>query len=140
MGTYQKEKDILEIYKQRRYNELLNEKNAKIDETKKKDPIESFKNKVLKEYVKIYNANRGDFIELKEEEAFINFESSLTPKTIDEIYKIETEFQDKLDDRDRLIQEVKAQIEICENREQEIAIYKMYGILDESGKIYDYKK
>ena len=141
MGTYQKEKNILEIYKQRKYNELLNERNEKIEAIKNKDEIQNFKKKAIKEFVKIYNANKAESAyELKEDTTYIGLEYELTQKSIDAINDIEKVFNDKIDERDRLMQEVKAQVEICENREQESAIYKMHGILNDDGKIFDYKK
>lgn len=63
-----------------------------------------------------------------------------TEATTKAIEEVEKEYQDKMDDRDRLIEEVNAQLKSVETYEQEMAIYRLYGIIDENGKIYDYKK
>lgn len=140
MKTYNKEKDILEIYAQRRYNELLKEKRVKIEEVEKGDPIKNLVEKVNAEYIKLLNTGKTTDL-IPDDKMLINLMGAdYTEETFNKLEKIEKTFQDKIDERDRMIQEVKAQVDLCEDREQEIAIYKMYGIMTDDGKIYDYKR
>lgn len=127
-------KNILEIYKKRKYNEFLIEKRAKIEELENNDVIGKFVKESNENYKKLYEEVFGNTLEF---EMYVGYK--LTPKTVEAMDKVEKEFKDKMDDRDRLIEEVQAQVDIVETYEQEIAIYKKYGILDEDGKVYDYK-
>lgn len=126
-------KNILEIYKKRKYNEFLIEKRAK-------------KEKVTNDFAKLaedYNEKLLEKLTAEgRENLFDNYKVSYTPvsKVAQETLEtIEKEFQDKMDDRNRLIEEIQSQIDICETYEQKLDIYKKYGVIDKHGKLYDYK-
>ena len=127
------ENDIIRIYKKRKYNEYLIEKRenlAKVED-KYKELADEYNTKLL-ELLK-EDSNEG---------AYERFMVNITPmskEAEEEVAKIEKEFKDKMDDRNRLVDEVLAQIALCETREASIEVYKAYGILDTDGKIYDYR-
>ena len=130
------EKNILEVYKKRRYNELLIEKRAKIAEVEKEDKFQQ----LVDEYNKNVNellVTEGRNTEVGDYDVVVYTMSDATKKAIEEI---ETAFKDKMDDRDRIIEEVKALEMLCDCTEEYEALYKKFGILDKDGKIYDYKK
>ena len=96
-----------------------------------------------KELADEYNKNLLDLLkEDSNEGAYDDYKIEVVPmskEAQDEVAKIEKDFKDKMDDRNRLVDEVMAQIELCVNREEAIEVYKAYGILDTEGKIYDYR-
>lgn len=127
------ENDIIRIYKKRKYNEYLIEKREKLAkvENKYEALAEEYNSKLL-ELLKEDN-NEG---------AYEDFMITVTPvskEASEQIEVIEKEFKDKMDDRNRLVDEVLAQITLCETRDEKIEVYKSYGILDAENKIYDYK-
>lgn len=126
-------KTILEVYKKRRYNELLIEKREKLDKLKDgfSGLMQEYNEKLLELFKK---ENREDL--------FDNFKLlvSYTPKSKQaKIDEIEKAFKDAMDDRNRLVEEVEAQLDLCTTREEYLEVFKLYGIVDENGKIYDYK-
>lgn len=130
-------KNIIEVYKKRKYNEFLINKREKEEEIRKKDEFvkitDNFKNKV-KEYAEKNN--------LADVECILNsifIPNILTKESQEALKKAEVEFKDNMDERNRIVEEVEAQLMIVETYEQEIEILKKYGILDENGKIYDYR-
>lgn len=130
-------KNIIEVYKKRKYNEFLINKREKEEEIRKKDEFvkitDNFKNKV-KEYAEKNN--------LADVECILNsifIPNILTKESQEALKKAEVEFKDNMDERNRIVEEVEAQLMIVETYEQEIEILKRYGILDENGKIYDYR-
>ena len=129
------DKNILEVYKKRKYNEFLIEKRAKIEALKNNDPFGKFVNEINKKYIDLARKNGDDLADDFEFACAYKF-TDATEKAIEEV---ENAFKDKMDDRDRVIEEVTAQLMSIENYDQEMAIYKRYGIIDENGLIYDYK-
>lgn len=126
-------KTILDVYKKRRYNELLIEKREKLDKLKDgfSGLMQEYNEKLLELFKK---ENREDL--------FDNFKLlvSYTPKSKQaKIDEIEKAFKDAMDDRNRLVEEVEAQLDLCTTREEYLEVFKLYGIVDENGKIYDYK-
>ena len=137
------DKNILEVYKKRVYNELLIEKRAKIEEIKNNDPVVKACNKAVEELKKVL-ADNGieNYVSFGIENGKLVTEYHvLTEDTRKAIEETEVAFKDKMDDRDRIVEEVTARLMAVESYEQEMAIYEKYGIIDkETGKIYDYKK
>jgi hypothetical protein len=127
-------KNILEIYKKRLYNKYLIEKRAKIEEIENNDVIGKFVKETNEKYNELLKENGFDMENAK----LIGF-TVFTKTTVDAIEKVEKEFKDKMDDRDRLIEEIQAQVQITETYEQEMDIYKKYGVIDENGHLYDYR-
>lgn len=130
---FMENKNVIEVFKKRKYNEYLIEKREKCA-------------KVEDKYTKLADEYNTKLLELlkedKRENAFDGYKVNYCP-TSDEYVKaieeIEKDYKDKMDDRDRLIEEVIAQTMLCETYEQKMAVYKNYGIVDKHGKIYDYK-
>lgn len=127
------ENNIIRIYKKRKYNEYLIEKREQLAN-------------VGDEYSKLAEEYNTKLLELlkadNKEESYEYFKVQGTPvskEAQEKIAEIEKAFKDKMDDRNRLVDEVMAQIELCETREEAIEVYKAYGILDTDGKIYDYR-
>ena len=130
------DKNILEVYKKRKYNEYLIEKRAKIEEIENKDEFRKLIDKFNNDINKLLE-KEGRKDEIGRYDLGIDL---LSPSSREAIDAVEKDYQDKIDDRDRLIEEVNAQLKSIETYEQEMAIYKLYNIIDENGKIYDYKK
>ena len=131
------EKTILEVYKKRVYNELLIAKREKIEKLKEADPYGKFVKEINKNYIDLARKNGDDLADDFEFACAYKF-TDATEKAIEEVEK---EFKDKMDDRDRVVEEVTARLMVTETYEQEMEIYTNYGIIDEkTGKIYDYKK
>lgn len=132
----EKIKDIIEVYKKRRYNELLIEKREKIEKIENEDKFRKLVNeynKKLEEALKTENKLN----------VFSNYAISISlieEKTASKIEEVEKWFKDEMDERDRIVEEVRAIESLYETTEELIDIYKKYGILQEDGKIYDYRK
>ena len=127
------ENDIIRIFKKRKYNEYLIEKRenlAKVED-KYKELANEYNTKLL-ELLK-EDSNEGAY------EAFMVNVTPMSKEAEETIARIEKDFKDKMDDRNRLVDEVLAQIALCETREEKIEVYKAYDILDADGKIYDYR-
>ena len=136
-------KDILEVYKKRIYNELLIEKRAKIEEAENNDPVVKAFNKAVEELKKVLADNDiTNMVTISLENGDLSYSGYTTTKATGKaVEEAEKEFKDKMDDRDRVVEEVTARLLAVETYEQEMEIYKTYGIIDkETGKIYDYKK
>lgn len=129
-------KNIIEVFKKRKYNEFLINKREKEEEIRKKDEFvkitDNFKNKI-KEYAEKNNLDVEGIL------ASICIPDIISKETKEALEKVEVEFKDNMDERNRIVEEVEAQLMIVETYEQEIEILKKYGILDENGKIYDYR-
>lgn len=127
------ENNIIRIYKKRKYNEYLIEKREKIAEVEDK----------FKTLADEYNAKLLELLQEENNEgAYEGFMVNYTPVSKDaqeKIDAIEKDFKDKMDDRNRLVDEVLAQIALCETRDEMLEVYKAYGILDDNNKIYDYR-
>lgn len=126
-------KNILEIYKKRKYNEFLIEKREKEE-------------KLSNDYAKLaeeYNSKLLAMLTAEGKEvAYEDYRLTYYPipkATVEALAEIDQNFKDKMDDRDRLIEEIQSQIDICETYEQKLDIYKKYGVLDKAGKLYDYR-
>lgn len=127
------ENNIIRIYKKRKYNEFLIKKRIKLDEVENK----------YKALMDGYNAELLKLLEEDHEENMYDAYAIKTPfiskETIAKIDEIKKEFKDSMDERDRLVDEVNAQLELCESRDDMLAVFRAYGILDENNKIYDYR-
>lgn len=127
------ENNIIRIYKKRKYNEYLIEKREKIAEVEDK----------YKTLAEEYNAKLLELLkEDSNEGAYERYSVLYTPiskEAQDKFDAIEKDFKDKMDDRNRLVDEVLAQISLCETRDEMLEVYKSYGILDDNNKIYDYR-
>lgn len=132
-------KNIIEVYKKRKYNEFLIEKRENEDTILKEDGycqiVNDFKNKVKDMLVK---AGKTE-VEIEGILEAFYFPDLKTEETRQALKDNEKEFKDKMDERNRLVEEVEAQLMIVETYEQEIEILKKYGILKQDGTIYDYK-
>lgn len=126
-------KTILEVYKKRRYNELLIEKREAL--SKVTDAYDDL--------AKDYNNKLLDLLKAdKKESLFDCFKVDVMPSTVEKdekINEIEKAFKDAMDDRNRLVEEIEAQLDLCSTREEYNEVFKLYGIIDKKGKIYDYK-
>lgn len=127
------ENNIIRIYKKRKYNEFLIEKRAKLAEVedKYKTLAEEYNNSLL-ELLK-EDSNEGAY------DRYAVIYTPMSKEAQDKIAEIEKDFKDKMDDRNRLVDEVLAQIALCETRDEMLEVYKAYGILDDNNKIYDYR-
>ena len=127
------DKDIVEVYAKRVYNENLIWKREKVKEIEDKDPISSLIDKFVEDYEALTKKHYGEA-----KGVALHAECDMTPKSREAIEEVEKQFKDKMDDRDRLIEEVRA-LEELYDLDTLGDLYKQFGILDENGKIYDYK-
>ena len=135
------DKNILEVYKKRKYNEFLIEKRAKLEEIENNDPVVKAFNKTVENLKKVLADNNiSNMVTISIENGELSYSGyTMADKTVEAMNEVEKAYKDKMDDRDRVIEEVTAQLMSIENYDQEMAIYKRYGIIDENGLIYDYK-
>ena len=135
------DKNILEVYKKRKYNEFLIEKRTKLEEIENNDPVVKAFNKAVENLKKVLADNKiSNMVTISIENGELSYSGyTMADKTVEAMNEVENAFKDKMDDRDRVIEEVTAQLMSIENYDQEMAIYKRYGIIDGNGLIYDYK-
>jgi len=131
-GNYMK---ILNIYENREKDRINKEYNDNRDKIIKGD-------KNLKEYYKIIESIKNYNKKLQESNInygvtvySINTNDFLTQKSKDEIEAAEQTFKIELESINNIIEEVEAQLEICETQESKISVLKSYGILNEEGRI-----
>ena len=137
------DKNILEVWKKRKYNEFLNVKREKIEKAESNDPVVKAFNKAVEELKKVLADNDiTNMVTISFENGELSYSGYTTTKATGKaVEEAEKEFKDNMDDRDRIIEEVTARLQAVETYEQEMEIYKTYGIIDEeTGKIFDYKK
>lgn len=127
------ENNIIRIYKKRKYNEYLiakREAEAKVED-KYKALADEYNGKLL-ELLK--EENREEYYD----DYAVEYRP-ISKEASDKLAEIEKNFKDKMDDRNRLIDEVEAQIDLCSTRDEVLEVYKAYGILNDDNKIYDYR-
>lgn len=122
--------DILRIYKKRKREEYEEARKTK------KENYEDAYTKLKDEY------NKKLLEQLKKD----NKESSYgsykltyaveTEERIKENGKIDEEYYERINKLDKLVDEVKAQLQLCTTREETLEVLKLYKIVDKSGKIY----
>lgn len=129
-------KDIIEVYKKRVYNEKLIEKREKEEEILKADKFRKIEEDTTKKIKDVMIAEG-----LKSEaEHFVFSLGFITEDTKEKLRANDKAFEDAMDERNRIVEEVLAMKELCEDSESLTTMYKKYGILQDNGKIYDYRK
>lgn len=118
------------IYKERKENELREERNKKLDSYE--DPYtklnDEFNKKLLEQLKK---DNMESSYETYERTTKIK-----TDKRRDEESKINEEYNIKREKLSKFVDEVEAQLKLCTTREECLEVLKLYKIVDKSGKIY----
>lgn len=124
---------ILEIYKERTLKEIENNYDKLIKDVLAEDNIQ----KIIKE-----TENQLNVLLDRPEERKISLgcEYLFEPKTQEKIEKLKEERKQAEDKVEKLIEEVKARLEICDDNEiHKVAVLREYGILDKDGRIAEYK-
>lgn len=124
---------ILEIYKERTLKEIENNYDKLIKDVLAEDNIQ----KIIKE-----TENQLNVLLDRPEERKISLgcEYLFEPKTQEKIEKLKEERKQAEDKVEKLIEEVKARLEICDDNEiSKVTVLKEYGILDKDGRIAEYK-
>lgn len=124
---------ILEIYKERTLKEIENNYDKLIKDVLAEDNVQ----KIIKE-----TENQLNVLLDRPEERKISLgcEYLFEPKTQEKIEKLKEERKQAEDKVEKLIEEVKARLEICDDNEiSKVAVLKEYGILDKDGRIAEYK-
>lgn len=124
--------DILEIYKERKIEEITN-KYAKIErEVIENDEV----HKIIEE-----TENRLNVLLDRDEDNEVKlYFDEYEHKTLIKLKELALNEANERNDLDTLIDEIKAQLEISDSYVTTIEIYKNYGILDKEGKIYNGEK
>ncbi len=124
---------ILEIYKERTLKEIENNYDKLIKDVLAEDNVQ----KIIEE-----TENQLNVLLDRPEERKISLgcEYLFEPKTQEKIEKLKEERKQAEDKVEKLIEEVKARLEICDDNEiSKVAVLKEYGILDKDGRIAEYK-
>lgn len=124
---------ILEIYKERTLKEIENNYDKLIKDVLVEDNVQ----KIIEE-----TENQLNILLDRPEERKISLgcEYLFEPKTQEKIEKLKEERKQAEDKVEKLIEEVKARLEICDDNEtSKVAVLKEYEILDKDGRIAEYK-
>lgn len=128
------DKDIIEVYAKRVFNELKIKKNKKLAELEKTDKYANL--------VEEYNKKVNEFLEADGRKSEIgDFDIAYCPTDLnlkEKVEEIEKEYKDAMDDRDRVIEEVRAVLKVTDF-DDVMDVLKRYGIVQENGLIYDYR-
>lgn len=126
----EKEMEILKIYEENRINEIDEYYEAERETIMENDEIQ----KILDEAkVKIRDISELD----ENEEVYVDCSvADITKNTRTQLYTLDEEKEIKLQNLDKLIREIEAQLEIAPDYETKIKIMKDYGVIDKkTGKI-----
>ena len=124
---------ILEIYKERTLKEIENNYDKLIKDVLAEDNVQ----KIIEE-----TENQLNVLLDRPEERKISLgcEYLFEPKTQEKIEKLKEKRKQEKDIVEKLIEEVRARLEICDDNEtSKVAVLKEYEILDKDGKIAEYK-
>ena len=125
--------ELLNIYQQRKQIKISEEFENKRKELRKKDTLYTKLLKLKEEY-----ENRlSDEHALRDDGySIFSLNNYKAPKALmEEFNDLEREEDSAYSELSKLVEEVKAQLSICETYEQKMNILKVYGILTEEGKI-----
>ena len=128
-------KNIIEVYKKRKYNEFLIEKRNKENLLQEDDKFKKLVNKYNDDLMNLLKEEKMEFLFNK----YMIQSFPISDETLKKYKEIQKDFDDKIDERNRVIEEVEALLLESETAEDRMAVYKRFGIVDKAGKIYDYK-
>ena len=124
---------ILEIYRREAEEKIENDYNNLVNKIIEEDKIQ----KLIQETENQINV----ILDKDEEDAIcLGHRSLLEPKNKDKIKQLQNEQHDKKRKLDEFLEKVQARLEICDDTEcSKAEVLMIYGILDEEGKIAEYK-
>lgn len=121
--------NILEIYESRKANKLFEETKAQIEKVKMADPTY----KAWKTAVDTINKIYAKDIEVYGE--ICPREPKLSEKSEEKLKELNSSYSNQRRDIEKEIEEIKAQLSICETYEQKQNVLKLYGVINADGKI-----
>lgn len=119
-----KEMELLEIYFNEKIKQLEIEHDKKRDKIKTKDPI-----------IKELGALAKKYKDVKGLSIFPNCEYQFSKEILEELNKCDKDYRIQREKLSSLENEIKAQLDICETYEQKMNVLKVYGVVDEQGKL-----
>lgn len=124
-------KRILEVYKNKKEKEIVDKYRTMMNEVKEKDvylkEVIAFNKKINE----LYNSGK-----IKNSYIVGIEESNVSPKTKAKLDELKDQIQDEKEKVFALVDEVEAQIELCDTYDQKINVLVKYGIIDkESMKV-----
>ena len=121
--------NILEIYESRKANKLFEEIKAQNEKVKMADPTYKAWKTAIDTINKIYAKD----IEVYGE---VNLrEPKLSEKSEEKLKELNNSYINQRHDIEKEIEEIKAQLSICETYEQKQNVLKLYGVINADGKI-----
>ena len=126
---------ILDIYEDRKSLEIAKKCKEEIEKVKSEDAFESLRLNTEKQVKALY---KNEFN--KEFSGIICFESDcearlLTAETKEKLRKLEQDKKIGLEELDRFLEEVRAQLELAKDYDTQMKILKRYNIIGKDGKI-----
>lgn len=119
-----KEMELLELYFKRKRDDLEVKYNEKREKIKRKDVMYTEVMDLRKKYAHIAEFN-----------IYVTNSYKFSTEIETEIIKNDREYDKKLDELFCQLQEIKAQLDICETYEQKMNVLKIYNVVDEKGKL-----
>lgn len=121
--------NILEIYESRKANKLFEETKAQIEKVKMADPTYKAWKSAVDTINKIYAKDIDRYGEIcpREPKLSENSEAKMT--------ELNSSYSNKRRAIDKEIEEIKAQLSICETYEQKQNVLKLYNVINADGKI-----
>lgn len=121
--------NILEIYESRKANKLFEETKAQIEKVKMADPTYKAWKTAVDTINKIYAKDIARYGEI------CPIEPKLSEKSEEKMKELNSSYSNQRRDIDKEIEEIKAQLSICETYEQKQNVLKLYNVIDADGKI-----
>lgn len=121
--------NILEIYESRKANKLFEETKVQIEKVKMADPTYKAWKSAVDTINKIYAKDIDVYGEVHLREPKLSENSDAKVK------ELESNYSNKRRAIDKEIEEIKAQLSICETYEQKQNVLKLYNVINADGKI-----
>lgn len=121
--------NILEIYESRKANKLFEETKSQIEKVKMADPSYKAWKTALDTINKIYAKDFDVYGEICPREP------KLSEKSEEKLKELNSSYSNQRRAIEQEIEEIKAQLSICETYEQKQNVLKLYGVINADGKI-----
>ena len=121
--------NILEIYENRKANKLFEETKSQIEKVKMADPTYKAWKTAIDTINKIYAKDIEVYGEICPREP------KLSEKSEEKLKELNSSYSNQRRDIEKEIEEIKAQLSICETYEQKQNVLKLYGVINADGKI-----
>lgn len=121
--------NILEIYENRKANKLFEETKSQIEKVKMADPTYKAWKTAIDTINKIYAKD----IEVCGE--ICPREPKLSEKSEEKLKELNSSYSNQRRDIEKEVEEIKAQLSICETYEQKQNVLKLYNVINADGKI-----